>query len=440
MDCFQFSDQLSLRHGSIVRRVTAGFALVVTALLTLVVPSARAANPIDSNALDSSAWVATWGAAMMATQPGRSPDFFGQTLRQIVHTSAGGEQARVWFSNRFGKEPLTIGAAHLALRTTSDAIDTSSDRALTFNHSPSMTIPPGATIVSDPVALQVPALSDIAVSIYFPDHTMATTEHSDSNQTSYRASGNQAGAASLTDSAKPIHSWYFLSGVDVVAPGDATVVTLGDSITDGDQSTLDANHRWPDDLATRLAADPGTKKAGVLGVVNVGISGNRVLLDHTGPNALSRFNRDVLARSGARYLIVLESINDIARYADNHQPVGDLEQRLELAFAEMAMQAHQHGIRVFGATLTPYYGCGCFTAEGEAVRDGLNQWIRTSHVLDGVVDFDKATHDPQHPLQYLPQYDSGDHVHPSDAGYQAMANAIDLSLFTAVTDTKAAGH
>jgi lysophospholipase L1-like esterase len=237
-----------------------------------------------------------------------------------------------------------------------------------------------------------------------------------------------------------MESWYFLSGVDVVAPGDAAVVTLGDSITDGARSTPDTNHRWPDDLAARLAEDANAKAAGVVGVVNVGISGNRVLLDGAGPNALSRLNQDVLARSGARDLIVLESINDITRYADDHQPVGDLEQRLETAFAEMAKQAHQHGIRIFGATLTPYQGCSCFTPEGEAVRDGLNQWIRTSPVLDGYVDFDKATHDPQHPLQYLPQYDSGDHVHPSDAGYQVMANAIDLNLFTKVADTQAAGQ
>jgi lysophospholipase L1-like esterase len=311
---------------------------------------------------------------------------------------------------------------------------------LTFDGKASIAIPPGATVVSDPVAVHVPPFANLAISCYFPDHAMGKTQHGLANQTSYRASGNQTSAASLSDTAKPMESWYFLTGVDVAVPGESAVVTIGDSITDGARSTPNTNRRWPDDLATRLAADANAKAAGVVGVVNVGISGNRVLLDGTGPNAVSRFNRDVVARSGARDLIVLESINDITRYADHHQPVGDLEKRLELAFAQMANQAHQHGIRIFAATLTPYGGCECSTPEGEAVRDGLNQWIRTSPVLDGYIDFDKATHDPAHPLQYLPQYDSGDHVHPSDAGYQAMANAIDLSLFTKATDSQAAGQ
>ncbi len=435
MNCFQYFSKRFDHTRRLAWRLTAEFILVAIAPGVFSVAAAQTAHVPDG-----SAWVATWGAAMMATRSGHAPDFTGQTLRQIVHVSAGGERARVWFSNRFGTEPLRIGSSHIALRTDADAIDATSDHALTFNGNLSVTIPPGATIVSDAVALHVPSFANLAVTSYFPDHTMGKTQHGLANQTSYRASGDQTTAASLTDTAKPLESWYFLTGVDVAAPGESAVVTLGDSITDGARSTPDTNHRWPDDLATRLAADANAKAAGVLGVVNVGISGNRVLLDGTGPNAVSRFNRDVLARSGARDLIVLESINDIARYADHHQPYGDLEQRLEFAFAEMAKQAHQHGIRIFGATLTPYQGCGCFTPEGEAVRDGLNHWIRTSPLLDGYVDFDKATRDPQHPLQYLPQYDSGDHVHPSDAGYQVMANAIDLSLFTKAADSQGAAQ
>lgn len=435
MRCFLLVSKRFDCRRRIARRLAAGFILAAVAPWMVGIMAAQ-----NAGAPDNSRWVATWGAAMMATRSGHAPDFTGQTLRQIVHVSAGGEQARVWFSNRFGTEPLLIGSVHIALRTNDDLIDASSDHALTFNGNASIAIPPGAAVVSDPVAIHIPPFANLAISSYFPDHTMGKTQHGLANQTSYRASGNQTAAASLTDTAKSIESWYFLTGVDVAAPHASAVVTLGDSITDGARSTPNTNHRWPDDLAVRLAADADAKADGVLGVVNVGISGNRVLLDGTGPNAVSRFNRDVMARSGARDLIVLESINDIARYADHHQPVGDLEQRLETAFAEMAKQAHQHGIQIFGATLTPYQGCVCFTPEGEVVRDGLNHWIRTSPVLDGYVDFDKATQDPQHPLQYLPQYDSGDHVHPSDAGYQVMANAIDLSLLTKAADSQVVRH
>jgi lysophospholipase L1-like esterase len=394
------------------------------ALLTAVPFCAAANSSADSP------WVATWGAAMVAIAPGAQPDFSGQTLRQIVHTSVGGQQVRVWLSNRFGSEPLHVGAAHVALSANGSAIRSGSDHGLTFNHLESVTIPPGAAIVSDPVALNIPALSDVAVSIYFPDHTMGTTEHSYADQVSYAATGNLVGVPDLAEKSWPEHSWYVLSGVDVSAPGDSAVVAFGDSITDGAYATENENHRWPDYLAVRLAADSGTQKAGVLGVVNVGIGGNRVLLDGSGPNALARVNWDILARSGARYVIVLESINDIGRFVRDHQPYGDLTQRLESAFAQMAAAAHQHNIAIIGATITPYQGCTYYSEAGDDVRQAVNQWIRTSHTLDGVADFDQAVRDPQNPLRFAPQYDSGDHLHPKDAGYQAMANAINLALFT----------
>ena len=414
--------------------------------LLFAAPVCRAAA---ANRAGTSPWVATWGAAMDATSPGGARDFSGQTLREIVHTSVGGRQVRVWLSNRFGTEPLHIGAAHIALSAMGNisgsdaatvnesAIQSGSDRTLTFQHLASVVIPPGAEVVSDPIPLHVPALSDIAVSIYFPDHTMATTEHSDAQQVSYAATGDVVGVPDLAGKSWQEHSWYVLTGIDVDAPGDSAVIAFGDSITDGWHSTPNENRRWPDYLAARLAADANTRKAGVLGVVNVGIGGNRVLLDGFGPNGVSRVNRDVLARSGARYMIVLESINDIGRFTSDHQPYGDLAARLEAGLAQIAVQAHQHGMLAFGATLTPYKGCGYYSPAGDEVRQAVNRWIRTTHVFDGVVDFDKAVRDPQHPLTFAPQYDSGDHLHPSDAGYKAMAASIPLTFFSQTTSSRA---
>lgn len=386
---------------------------------------------------------------MQATEPGNAPDFSGQTLREIVHTSVGGKQVRVWLSNRFGRQPLHVGAAQIALSpilagrpahaASADAAAlpgaeiVGSNRTLTFHHLGSVTIPPGAEMVSDPVALNVPALSDVAVSLYFPEHTMGITAHTSAQQISYAAVGNQVDAPNLSggDRSWPQKSWYFLSGIDVDAPGDSAVVAFGDSITDGAYATDNENHRWPDFLAARLAADAKTRRAGVLGVVNAGIGGNRVLLDGAGPNALARVDWDLLTRSGVRYAIVLEGINDIGRHTSDHQPYGDLAERLEGAFAQLVTQAHQHNILVFGATMTPYQDCAFYySRNGEQVREAVNEWIRSSHTFDGVVDFDKAVRDPENPLHFASQYDSGDHIHPKDAGYQAMANAIDLSLFT----------
>ncbi|MEO6966325.1 MAG: SGNH/GDSL hydrolase family protein [Acidobacteriaceae bacterium] len=432
-------------------RLAAGFFALAMATVLLTAPASYAAQ-----ARSSSPWVATWGAAMVAESLDSAPDVSGKTIREIVPTSVGGGHVRIWLSNRFGAVPLHIGAVHIAisrngsagvypdgrqdLSADGSAIQAGSDRTLTFNGTGSIVIPPGAEVVSDSVALDVPALSDMAISIYLPDHTMMTTEHSGARQISYAATGNMTNTPDLAGKDWRVHSWYFLSGMDVEAPGDSAVVAIGDSITDGTRSTENENHRWPNYLATRLAADAATKKAGVLGVVDVGIGGNRVLLDGHGPNAVSRINPDIVARSNAKYVIVLESINDIARFTTDDQPYRDLVQHLESGIAQLAAQAHQHGMKVFGATLTPYQGCGCYSEEGEAVRAAVNQWIRTSPVFDGVVDFDKAVRDPENPLHYLVRFDSGDHVHPNDTGYKAMADSIDLNLFTATAATDPTAH
>ena len=387
----------------------------------------------------SSPWVATWGAAMVEAGSAAAPDISGQTLRLIVHTSIGGSQTRIWLSNRFGTVPLHIGTAHIALSadanpapdTDMSAIQPASDRVLTFNRLPSVTIPPGATVVSDAVPLDLPPLANIAVSLYLPGYTLGTTMHGGAQQTSYAATGNVVDAPDLSGKSWAKGSWYILTGVDVYAPGSSAVVALGDSITDGNHSTPSANHRWPDFLAARLAANDATRKAGTLGVVNTGISGNRLLLDGDGPSALARLDWEVLNRSGVRYLILFEGINDIESATRNRQPYGDLEKRLEWGLAQIAAQAHQHGILVFGATqMTDCRDFKCTWPEGELVRTALNQWIRSTDVFDGLIDFDLATRDPQHPTQLLQQYNSGDFVHPNDTGYRAMADAIDLSLFT----------
>jgi lysophospholipase L1-like esterase len=392
-----------------------------------------------------SPWVATWGTAMEKAFNGSAPDVTGQTLRLIMHNSVGGSEARIWLSNRFGVAPIRIGSAHIAVSVDpgtnanpapnldQSAIKPVTDRALTFNGDTAVTIPPGATIASDPATLDVPALADLAVSLYFPDPTLATTLHPGAQQSSYLATGDATGAADLTGSSWTRNSWCFLTGVDVYAPGASAVVALGDSITDGNHSTLNANRRWPDDLAVRLAQNPETRKAGVLGVVNAGTSGSRLLLDGDGPNAMARLDWDVLDRSGVRYLILFEGINDIEAQTRSHQPYDALVKQLEWGLAQIATQAHDRGIKVFVATqMTDCRNFQCTWPEGEKARSALNEWIRTAKIFDGIIDFDLITRDPQHPTQLLQQYNSGDFVHPNDTGYQAMADAIDLSLFTAL--------
>ena len=387
-----------------------------------------------------SPWVATWGTAMVDAGSNGSPDLSQETIRMVVHTSVGGPQVRIWLSNRFGTVPLRIDAAHVALSAESNpaggpadvsAIRAGTDRVVTFDHLASVVIAPGSTIVSDPVALDVPALSNMAVSLYMPDRTLGSTIHGGANQTSYAMPGNLVDAPQMPATSWTRNSWYFLTGIDVYAPGKSAVVAYGDSITDGNHSTVNGNHRWPDYLAARLAADEATAKAGVLGVVNTGISGNRVLLDGDGPNAMARLDWDVLSRSGVRTLILFHGINDIEYVTRFRQSYQDLVKRLAAALTQITTQAHDHGIRVLGATQMP--DCqppGCRMPQNEVVRTALNQWIRTTDVFDGLIDFDLVTRDPAEPRLLWSKYNSGDNVHPNDAGYKAMSDAIDLTLFT----------
>jgi lysophospholipase L1-like esterase len=400
-------------------------------------------------------WVGTWATAPVASpsqppappqggpQAPQSPRLQNQTLRQIVHVSLGGTRVRVVLTNAFGTRALAIGGAHLALRGKGAVIVPGSERPLTFSGADTASIPPGALLISDPVALTVPRQADLAIDLYVPDDTTASpsplTIHTASRQTSYLSStGKHLGVRELPG-ATPTTSWFFLSRVDVAAPaGTRAVVAFGDSITDGFNSTVDTNNRWPDHLSRRAAA------AGVsLGILNLGIDGNRVLADGAGVSALARFDRDALAQAGVTHVFVLEGINDLGLpnlFKDGPRPTAA---QLIAGHRQLIARARAKGLKIYASTLLPYEGTtfpGYFTPEGEAIRQEFNRWMRTSKEYDGIVDFDAIVRDPTQPTRILPSLDSGDHLHPSDAGYKVMAGALNLAFFGARAKAKAVAH
>lgn len=397
-------------------------------LLLAALASVAAQSPAAKSA--PVPWVGTWATSPFDGDPWNGvPTLVDSTLREIVHTSIAGKALRVRFTNEFGAEPLRIGGATIALSTAVSGIDTASLHALTFGGAPSIVIPPGAEVLTDPVAMATPAFTNLAISLYLPLQQVSdVTVHSSAQQDNFIATGNHVREASLASSVV-VPSWYFLKGIDVepASAHAAAVVAFGDSITDGALSTENANHRWPDYLATRLQGNPPTAN---LAVLDEGIGGNCILIHCVAPNSLARFDRDVLSQAGVKYVILLEGINDIGRLHEPNQPDYKLTtEDLEQGLAQLVARAHEHGIKVIGATLTPYKGAGYFTETGEQIRQAVNHWILTSGVFDGTVDFDKATGDPANPLMFGAQFDSGDHLHPKDAGYAAMAGAIDLTLF-----------
>jgi len=384
----------------------------------LLLPSAHAQS--------AASWIATWAAAPEGERSA-APTATAATYREIIHTSAGGDTARIAITNELGLQPLTIGAARIAISTQASGIEVSSSRALTFSGQPSVTLPAGTMMLSDPVDIAIPPLSNIAISLFVPAQPLGQASvHSYALQTNYIAPGNAVDAETLTSAAE-VRSWYFLKRVEIKSASRGVIVALGDSITDGAASPPNTNGRWPDVLATRLAAD---KSLAGMGVANAGINGNRLLRDEDGESALRRLDRDVLTQPGAKFLIVLEGINDIGHIikASAADPAASA-QSIMGALQQIALRAHAQGIRVIGATITPYESCKYASPEGEAMRQAVNAWIRTSKDLDGVADFEKAVRDPAHPTRFLPAYDSGDHLHPNAAGLRAMANSIDLNLF-----------
>jgi lysophospholipase L1-like esterase len=405
-----------------LRKPLKPLALLLFCLTAVATPTLYAAAPPDH-------WVGTWAASPLSADntDGKivAPD---TTLREVVRVSIGGPLIRVIFSNEFGLDPLTIGAARIALSAGHGEVTLPSANVLTFGGQPSVIIPPGALILSDPVALKLAPFADVAVSLYLPAQPMRQVSvHSLALQTSYAAPGNVVGAKAL-EGAKEIYNWPIVKGIDVKVDGDyGAIVTIGDSITDGARSTRDANARWPNILATRLQAN---KKTAKLAIINQGISGNRVLHDNAGPSALARFDRDVIAQAGVKYLIFMESINDIGHATNPKNPDNPVTtEELIAAFGQMAERAHTHGIKVIGATLTPYGGAGYSSPAGEIMRQAINKWIRTTNQIDGVIDFEKATQDAAKPDTFAASSDSGDHLHPADPGYKIMGDSIDLKLF-----------
>ncbi|MBO1907517.1 SGNH/GDSL hydrolase family protein [Microvirga sp. 3-52] len=385
-------------------------------------------------AQDGQTWVGSWMASPQPLWDGDFPlptnvpfNLWKQTIRMVTRVSLGGHQVRVTVSNEYGSHPLVIGAAGIALAAGEAKTVPGSGRPLTFGGQPTVTIPPGAKVVSDPANLDIAALGGVAVSLYLPEQTPVSTFHWEGRQAAYIGSGNLVAADNIPATAT-LDSRVFLSGILVNAKDARTVVTLGDSITDGAGSTPDANRRWPDFLAERLVGQN-------VAVLNAGISGAQVLRDKMGVNALARFERDVLSQPGVKAVIVLLGINDIG------WPESDLAPRASKVRAEdmiavyrqLITQARIHHVRIIGATLTPFEGSledtpieHYYSAEKDKIRHAVNAWIRTSGEFDAIVDFDAVTRDPEHPERFLGKFDSGDHLHPGDEGYRAMADAVDL--------------
>ena len=382
-------------------------------------------------------WIASWGASQQIPEPQNAlplDDLRDATVRQIFHLSAGGAALRVHLSNAFGIGALHFTSVHIArpLSPAGNAIDPASDRPLTFAGSSEVSIPPGAEFVSDPVEMPVAPLSDLAASFHLDLPPAGETSHPGSRATSYYVHGDFAATASFIEP-KHVDHWFQVSEIDVLSgPSSATVVALGDSITDGHGATTNGNDRWTDVLAARLQASPTTRN---IGVSNQGIGGNHLLTDGLGPNALARFDRDGLAPAGVRWVIVFEGVNDLGGLAISGEvPLADhaaLVARVLAAYQQIITRAHAHGLRVYGATITPYIGSGYYHPGplSEADRQAVNQWIRAAGHFDAVIDFDAVVRDPSHPDQLLPAYDCGDHLHPSPAGYKAMGDAVALALF-----------
>ena len=401
------------------------YLLILSALVTACAGSTESfESGLTSRALAPPAtdkhWVTTWASTL--AEPGwlalLVPNISATTVRQVVHTSTGGTTFTERLSNQFGKKPLTIAAAHAALRDKADSIQPDTDRGITFTGASSVTIPPGGAVESDPIALTFAPFADLAISLDLPKGTTPSTAHLFSSQNNYIAQtqGN-AGAQSLP-SANVMGSWLFLDAIHVEAPEHVnTIVCFGDSITDGAGSTADQNRRWPDQLARRLA-----EAEKPYSIANRGYSGNQLLVDSYGLAGLRRFQADVLDTPGMSHVIVVLGINDIG----DSSATSD---QLIAGYTQLIDAAHQAQRKIILGTLTPFEGASYFSETGEETRSTVNQWMRSNADIDGLIDFDATLRDPAAPRRVQAKFDGGDHIHPNDAGYIAMGDAVELQLF-----------
>ena len=418
-----FKGYWSLRHFAF------GANVVGALLCTLIIFGFSNPGGSKERNVPAKAWVGTWSTAPQLVEPRNMPPDPGltnNTLRQVVCVSIGGTKLRVRFSNEFSESPVTMKEVQIAVAKTGGAVDESTTKILKFNGKPEITMEPGAAVTSDPVSFDLEPRMEVAITISFGQTSPDVTGHPGSRTTSYLLAGNNTSAdTDFTDAIKTDH-WYVINGIDVQAKKSAAAVAiLGNSITDGRGSGTNKQDRWPDILAMRLLQNSNTQHTSVL---NMGIGGNCVLRGGLGPTALDRFERDILKQHGVRWLIILEGVNDLGSTKDSTE-ASQVAKDLITAYDKMINEAHAHGIKVYGGTITPIKKSFYYTDYREVARESINKWIRTSGHFDAVIDFDKAIRNPEDTLTILPEAQSGDYLHPNEQGYEMMGKAIDLSLF-----------